>query len=486
MTLPGVVVERRDTIPQKTPPISVGRAFMAGLAEKGDVLKAVRCVSLGDFISKFGNRVSYGFLYDTVDTFFHEGGSEVWISRVVGPTPITATGNLLDQSGSALPADIAMIVNAKNPGDWANALNVSVTVIGTGFTLTVTHDTDASLVEISPTLADRDAAVEWATNQSKYINLSLGASNEDPRAQAISLTGGTDDRSNITDTQRYAAINRFGKELGPGQVAFPGATTTLIQGAVMDHAIANDRVAFLDGADTPTAVSLTFQVAAQRNTANRQRFAATFAPWDVIPGLTPNTTRVVSPVGRQMGAVSRLAAEGRTGNVAAAGNRGQARYVIGLSQPPWTNADREILNEGGVNVSIVKNNVVTTYGWRTMVDPLADPNWVDLGGTRIFTQIAAEADRIGEDYVFEEIDGEGRVFRRFEGDLKGMLLPFWQAGSLYGSKQGDAFVVDTGIAVNTPETIQARQINGDLGIKTSPHGEVVRIRVSKANLSEAI
>ena len=46
---------------------------------------------LEQFRSTFGGRVSYGYLYDALDVFFREGGSEAWVSRVVGPNPVTAT-----------------------------------------------------------------------------------------------------------------------------------------------------------------------------------------------------------------------------------------------------------------------------------------------------------------------------------------------------------------------------------------------------------
>jgi hypothetical protein len=488
MTLPGVVIERRDQIPVKTPPVSVGTAFMAGICDRGSVTKAEKCVSLGDFVAKYGPRISTSVLYDAVDTFFHEGGSEVWISRVTGPAATTATGNLLDQSGSTLPGDVALVVNAKSPGDWGNSLNVAVVAGLLGSVhLVITHDTDPTLIEVSPDFSVRTDMMNWANNNSKYVNMALGASNEMPRVQsAVSLTGGATDTGGITDAERLAAMNRFGKELGPGQVAFPGSVSATVQGMVLDHAIANNRVAILDGSDTATILTLQLQVSGLRNSSKRERFGGIFAPWDVIPGLVPNTTRVVPPCARVMGACAKLAAAGKNGNVAAAGNRGRAEYVIGLSQVPWTNADRETLNDSAVNVSIIKNGIVTTYGWRTMTDPIGDVTWSDLGGTRIFTQIAATAEVIVEDFVFEEIDGEGRVFRRLEGVLKGMLLPFYQAGSLYGRTQNDAFIVDTGASVNTPETIAARQINGDIGLKTSPHGEIVKIRISKAAIAEAL
>jgi hypothetical protein len=460
-----------------------GTGFMAGLADRGSVIEAQLVTSLGDFIDKYGDRVSYSVLYDSVETFFEEGGARLYISRIVGPAAVHAGFTFLDAGAAE-----SFRLEAKSPGEWGNALNGQIIAgdVGGEFKIVITHDT-LGVLETSPSLVDKAAAAAWVAT-AKWVRYVDKASALDPATGAAqSFVGGADDRASITDAQRTAALNRFLKDLGPGQVAIPGSTTSATQQLVEDHALANNRTAFLDGPDTPTVATLTGIVAALRSAATkRERFSAVFAPWDVIPGLTSGTTRVVPPVARQMGKVSKLASMGFNANKAAAGDNGEADYVIGLSQPRWTDAERDTLNSAGINVSILHRNRVTTYGWRTLADPNTDRNWLDLGGSRFFTQIQAEANDVGEHYVFEEIDGQGRVFRRLEGDLKALLLPYYGEGSLYGNTQQEAFAVDTGPGVNTPQTIADREINADVGVRISPHGEIVRFRVSKVNISEAV
>ena len=87
---------------------------------------------------------------------------------------------------------------------------------------------------------------------------------------------------------------------------------------------------------------------------------------------------------------------------------------------------------------------------------------------------------------FAEIDGKGVVFSRLNGALTGMLLPFYSAGSLYGETFEEAAFVDTGIQVNTPETIADLQINAVIEVRMSPYGERVRIEISKTKTTEVI
>jgi hypothetical protein len=59
--------------------------------------------------------------------------------------------------------------------------------------------------------------------QQLHPDLTLGASANNPAVVAAgALAGGADDRANITDTQRQAALDAITPDLGPGQVAMPG------------------------------------------------------------------------------------------------------------------------------------------------------------------------------------------------------------------------------------------------------------------------
>src|SRR5438034_1203991 len=122
MARPGVVISTADAPPARGFPTSTGVWFASGITEKGPTDKAVKVTSLADYQRTYGNRVSYAqTLYDAADVYFREGGTELYVARVVGTTPVVATVNL-KESGNAN----TLRVDAKNAGDWGNDLRVAV------------------------------------------------------------------------------------------------------------------------------------------------------------------------------------------------------------------------------------------------------------------------------------------------------------------------------------------------------------------------
>lgn len=483
MTRPGTVVEVVDQTLPRSVPTRTDAWFITGFTEKGPVGEAIKVRSMERLIALTGNRVAYGYVYDAAETFFREGGSLIYLSRVVGPTPVKASAKLFDQAGSADPADVALVATAKNPGGWENGLNVEVTVSGADFRILVTHDVDG-LLEDSGLLADRAAAVTWASSISELIDLTLGASNEDPRAQGpTSLAGGTDDHSNAVDAQWAAALTAFGKDLGPGQVSAPGRTTSTAHGQVLDHAAANNRVGLLDAPDTAVVATLTALASADQALLNA-KYGQLLAPWAVIPGNVPGTTRIVPYSAIQAGLNARNDAT-LSPNVAAAGDRGISRFAIGLTQA-WTDAQRETLNDGAVTIAIEKFGRLGTYGLRSVADPDTTPLWVQFPGARLIMAIKAKSEAVAEHYLFEQIDGRGLVFSKFASDLEGVLLPYYTAGSLFGATPSEAFIVDTGPQVNTEESIAAGEIRAAIGVRTSPGAELVYIQIARQAVDQPL
>lgn len=491
MTLPGPIIISRSAPPPRSSPTDTGVWFATGITEKGDHTKPDYVTSLTDFTTKFGGRLSTSYLYDAIETFFREGGGKAYIGRVVGPTPVKATCNVFDQAGSSAPADVALVCNAKSVGTWGNSLNIviddtsSVGAIPAGyFRITITDDVLGTL-EVSTDLADRAAAVAWSAT-SKYVDLVLGASAEDPRdATATSLAGGTDDSASAVDAQWQNALNLFPFDLGPGQVSAPGRTTDTAHTQLLTHAAACNRLALLDGADTATAATLVASAAVCRALATA-RYGAMFAPWAVVPGITGGTTRTVPYSAVQAGLIARADGLGLSPNEPAAGANGQSQFCVGLSQSGWVDSDRELLNNGGVNVAKLVYGGVRTYGYRTFVDPVTSPSWLMLSNARLNMAVAAQGAVVMESFEFSQIDGKRKIFGKLAGQLTGVLVPFYEKGSLYGDTPEEAFNVDTGAQVNTELTIADREIRAVITMRMSPFGEVCTLELVKVATTEAV
>lgn len=477
--MPGTKIIEMATPPPRSAPTDTGVLFATGISDEGPSDSAVLIRSLDEFIIHFGPRSVGSYLYDSVETYFRIGGSKLYVSRVVGPAAVVASVNLPDGA-----AAVSLVYHAPSSGAAGN--NYSIAVLApdvAGVKLQITKS--GAILATSPDLADQNSAVAWAQGTG-YGTLTLGASANLPAVSAArAAAGGADDRASITDTQWTAALTRFGKDLGPGQVAAFGRTTAAAQTALLQHAQDNNRVALIDLPDSPTAGTLVTAAGALKNLATSKHGAA-FAPWAVVPGIVAGQTRTVPYSAVQAGLIARNDIS-NSPNVPAAGSNGQADWALGLSQPAWDdNTRNNVLNVNGVNIAIMKYGGVRTYGYRTLTDPVANPNWVEFSNVRLYMTIAALGDAIAERYVLSQIDGKGRKIGQFGGELTGMLVPFFEEGSLYGDTPQEAFNVDVGPQVNTVQSIQAHQLKAVIALKMSPFAEDVILELVKTAITEAV
>jgi phage tail sheath protein FI len=209
-----------------------------------------------------------------------------------------------------------------------------------------------------------------------------------------------------------------------------------------------------------------------------------FAPWAIYPGPAVGTTVVVPYSAVQAGLIARLDAATQNPNLAAAGINGVTRSAIGLTQT-WTDQQRQTLNEQGVTVAVTKYGTIRTYGARSAAGP-AELNWMWFGGARVVMAVAHRSDAIGENFVLRQIDGQGVLFSQLNSALKGMLLEFYGLSALYGATPEEAFNVNTGSSVNTPDTIAAGEVHAVIRLKTSPTAEWVHIVIIKTALDRPL
>lgn len=474
---PGTLVTIRETPVPRSAPTDTGTWFVAGQTEKGPVTPQP-VNSMADYSRIYGARVSYGFLYDALEAFFREGGRRAYVARTVGPAATTGSLNLLDSG-----AGISLVASAIGPGAYSSDITVQVAAgVGAGtFVITVRYA--GVIVETSPDLADQAAAIAWA-EYSNYIRLTLGATALDPAVlAATALSAGSDDRNNIVDASYKTSLDKFTRDLGPGQVSIPGRTTAQGYTDLQTHATANFRIAYLDAADTATQATLLAAAAAQKGVNGR--FSGYFWPWVKIPGLTAGTTRTVPPSAFAAGKTA-ASDVSNTPNKAIAGKWGDLTGALGLSQANPTDAEREILNNGGVNVIKPFRGGYRIYGYRSLADPIADPRWRSLGGSRLIMAFEARAQDILETFVFEEIDGFGRLFASLNGLLTDLANEYYLAGSLYGTTPAEAYNIDTGASVNTAQTIANEEIHALAALKISPMGEYVVLELVRVATQEEV
>jgi len=160
---PGVRIrELRAGVPQiRGVPTSVG-AFL-GKTLRGPANKAIRITSFPQYQRIFGSYDQNSYMAENVKAFFDNGGSECWITRVLGSSgggaANTKASKTLTITGGA---DDVMVVTAKGEGFDSNNFNVLVT------------KEDNKISSTIPTLIAAGATTQFALGTSICSKLTVG------------------------------------------------------------------------------------------------------------------------------------------------------------------------------------------------------------------------------------------------------------------------------------------------------------------------
>lgn len=465
---PTVKVTSGSGAPSTSIPTDTGTWFVTGITERGRTNAPVLVKNIAGYVAEYGERVSYGYLYDALQTFFEEGGNQAYVGRAVGPSPVVAT--ITAKNGSS---ENTLKISAASAGVYGNS--IAVVIVGASTTRVYQVKYNGVVVEESPSFTTNAEAVSWAAGSSyvRFEDLGKGL----PSAATKELASGTDDHENITETQWSTALALFGKSLGPGQVSSPGRTTAEAQKNLLTHASTYNRVALLDGTDTATVGTLTAQAATLREQSTA-RYGGLFAPWAVIPGLTLGTTRTVPYCAVQAGLTARSDGASGNSNLAIAGEeRGVARYATGLSQAGWTETERGTLADAGVNVARVIGGAVVTYDDLSLVNGVVDDTYLLLSNNRCIMQIKSGANEVGRKHLFRQISLN--EIADFGNDINGdVLLPLFDKEALFGETPEDAYTVQVSDPVNTEKTIGEKKLKASLSVDITGSARTIEIDVN--------
>lgn len=490
MPAPGVTVNVTSAPAASSNPAPTGNALVAGQTERGQTGVPIVVQSMQDYASRLGARTPAAIpVYDWLDVFFKEGGNYALVSRAVGPTSAAASRVLVDRAATPLNT---LTVTALGPGIWGNTLSLNVINGTVANTFQIQVVRAGAVVETSAVCTSPADAVAWSAGSAYVVITDAGSATAAPNnnpavVTGVALTGGVDDTA-VTDAIRTTALAVFDPSYGPGQVACPGVTTAATHLSLANHAAANNRVALLDGVNTPTASTLTGAASSDQAAFTDPSYAVTIGTWLSYPGVptgtaTPAFPRTVPGSAAFAGLCARNDAA-NDANLACAGQNGILRAALNVSQV-FNASDRSLLEAAGILVfrNIPTQGGIQAYGQTSMA---ADLTWADLANVRFRMQLVYEGQIIGGQFVFAQIDGKGQVISAFNGALVASLSKHWERGSLYGATPKDAFVVNTGPAVNTPTTIAARELHAVESVRMSPSAPTVQINIVKYAVTQAV
>lgn len=470
---PGINVAVQNQLPPLTPPINTGTWFVAGITSQGP-LAAKLCSSFAQWQAIYGQRGTNPLLSDSVETYFGEGGSQVYTARVVGPAAIAAT--------FVIPTS-SITVTAIGPGAYANGYKVVVATVSGGYTITI-QDSSSNVLEVSNTLVTNADAVAYGQTSSYVTVTSNGTAI--PTSGTYTLATGTDDISNVATLQYTNALALFVPGFGPGQESVPGVTTSAVLTALAQSAAAHNRVAYGDLPDTNVAATLVGDAAPVTALGTVARSASLWTPWfDIAPVSGTTGTRAVPPSAFAAGRVAANDAATGNPNQAAAGIRGILSTPV-AAHATFIDSDRQSLNTAGINVIRSMAGGFRVYGNVTAVNRLSDPLYYQLSNVRLDMAILAQANAIQEEYMFSEIDGGGLDAANFGAELVNMMTEWLTLGALFAGKTTPAFTVDTSSDVNNAQTASLGELLATIAYVRSPGAEQVNLNIVRASVAQGL
>lgn len=471
--------------------------FVAGSALRGPTDKAVLVRSLAEFRSKFGGFDSGSDLYQHLEVFFEEGGSQAYVARAVGDGATAATGRILDASNagsSSGSGDYWISLTAVGEGTWANDEALTVTVsngaASGSYRLLVTYDEEV-VFQTGDLFTRAQMIGALNSGAGNYIVATAGASTESaPAPGTYSLSGGVNGSVPVVSDVALA-LDLFGPELGAGAVALPNFTGTDAWDALQDHAITNRRIAicaFAEGQDisgAPGAITNYYgSTALQQEQASYLGF---YFPWVQAPDGSGGT-RNLSPEAFVAAARSRAHVEvgpWRPG----AGEISAAKFVTGVTYN-INKGSGDTLDAARINAIRVINGSARVYGARSASSDEA--NWRFITYRDMINYITVESEARLEDWVFAGIDSRRTIFGEISAALVNILEPIRQSGGVVERRDANGNIVDRGYTVEVSDAINplAQLAEGvvaaKVGVRPSSVGDTITVNILKSGLTTAV
>lgn len=478
--MPGIVLTTATaTGPSGTTANPTSTLFVAGQTEKGPQGGALLVSSLADYILLYGNSISTAYTYETVETFFQEGGTRCFISRAIPDGAVSASSSLVDSATLE-----ALKLLASGEGTWANTqLTASVVNSTTSFKVKVKSNT--VIVYSSPaftTVAQAVSEINSSAQARIYVSAVPGASALLPATVTDKVfAGGADGDVTMDAGDVVEAIAVFGSVTGPGAVCAPGMYDDTVYDALIAHAKSMNRVALLGFGQNETSSGAIAKADEYQETAGADG-AAWFYPWVKIPRgeisiSVPCEGYVAGKRAKQHNQVGSWAAY--------AGIKTQAQFVSGVEYAIGSAAGN-LLDAGNVNPIRLIAGGVRIYGARSASSDNANYRYINARET--LNYIVTQAELKLESLVFSVIDGRQSLFGEVQAVLVSLLDPLSTSGGLFSAYDLNGKFIDPGYKVNVSDAINPLSqlatgvVKAKVSCRVSSIGDTIEVEITKSNL----
>lgn len=497
---PGVYVE--ETLTPTAPIVggseSAAIAVFVGASDKGPVTPTLvsswsqYCTLYGGWNSRNSNTNDLPL---AVYMYFANGGAAAYVYRIVDSTVLSNDGINNGKSVKTFnDADdtASLVVEAINPGTWGNdiyvyisdAVDVNRDELNTDYVYDMAvyygGTTAAYAVERYSNLssdASSERFVESVVNSlSAYVQVSASSAvfPAGTGATPVALVSGTDgdpvDDAMIADNLSALDVIRNAIVLNAC-----GVTDSTQVDKVITYAEGRQDVfVIIDPSSPDLGVSGQLDLAALYTPTS---LAAVYYPHLVISDPTVSlrsATRKVSPSGAVMGVyagtdVSRGVFKAPAGL--------SARLANVVSVATLSNTDLDNLNSAIAPVNAIKyvpGSGIVVMGARTLKSGYAD-RYIPTRRTLIY--LRKELTSLTEFAIFEPNDA--RLWRKLDDAVNKFLTSFWQVGGLRGESPEDAFFVKCDEENNTLASVNAGEVNIEVGVALTRPAEFVIIKIGQ-------
>jgi uncharacterized protein len=510
---PGVYISER-LLPAPIEPINTADAAGAafGVFEQGPET-ITRVTSWYDFSKTFGGyNIQYPATF-SVAQFFRNGGTELFVRRVVWSDAVAASGDILDSLD-----DEVITVTATNRGTDGNLLRASITPV-TGragyYDFIVYKETgvdsasvaDDMLLEQYPGVSLDDESIDYiesvVNGVSEWVTVSVVDGTLTPTSTLIPLTGGTNGTAPVwvenldPESETYEAdlannnailalfngiLAEYG-ELGRSLVVFaPEVHLTMgeeagteIQSQMATWAEANAAFAVLDAPnDTTPAEAATYATAVGGSSA-----AAVYYP----------NVFVSNPLGRTSNSLRKIGASGPVAGLMLSVDRdsgpfqapaGVTRPLAGVIAPELTltSAQLDSLNASAFPVNAIRSIPgagTVVMGARTLKQDGTANKYVNT--RRSLNYIRRRLEEISQIALFQ--GNNARLWSQLRTSIAVFLEEYRNQGGLRGTDVGSSYYVKIDRENNTPQTISQGIVNIEVGVALEYPAEFIVITLSQ-------
>lgn len=481
---PGVyVAESLNLVPPAQSTTSQSVAAFIGSMDRGPVDPTL-VTSWSQYVNLYGGWTSNKAVHMAALLFFSNGGSQAYFKRVVDGAADNATRTFNDR---AVSPDATLTLNAKNVGAWGNNINVTIANSNTtgAFDLTVFYDGDAAtniverFTDLTMTATDDRYAVSVLNSQSKYLSAvdegsaTTGATRIPVVATNVDLAAGTDGVAGIDESEIASAVGAFDTIASSLVLNAPGVTDATAVNLITSYAEnRGDVFVVIDPVSGSAANQIT-----RADSYTATSYGAVYYPEIIVKDPSVSTQGItvsVKPGGAVVGLY--LATDASRGVFKAPAGL-SARVGGAVSVAPLTNSELDSLNSNSAAVNAIKfvpGSGIVVMGSRTL-DGSYISKYVPVRRTLIYLRKALS--ELSQFAIFEPNDAV--LWRRLTATLEGLLTDFWRQGGLRGAVPSQAFYVKCDTELNPQSSIDAGQVNIEVGVALQRPAEFVIIKIGQ-------